>query len=809
MQDLSASRRSHSGMATKPRRTVPRNSPRCASKNSSHKPGTSPRNDPSRSSLKNAVGSNTSPRIAISAAASRSPAPTHSRAAGPFGRPPQPVTRSSTSPGPSHVGRCDTSPHTRNARCRSPTPDAFQRTALVPSQNGIKAARLRSPTSSMIPPVVQSSASSRNNSSFVAASPTRGSPNSSFVAAPPGELSRTWSFPGPPRPGRDASPQSRLSPTRMASNSPSSDRLSRSWAYRPSASATRPGQENLEGTVAATSERCTKRRAAASSSVTLPVCLPRAKEISITPPVRRHGAESSELLDGLASDSVLSIVRPSERASSPPIPSRPRPVSQPGSFCSAPQPQNPEKAPASEDVAASRGLTGAALLRAAMSLTLTSQADAAPAQVRAVSSNTQVAPTSDTPSPLSPSNGKNLEGRSTKPSAAQCKTGPDVEENQDPNTAVDIAKEAANKVEASSTACQQKSAIKAPPKSAEIQQNATATVASDQQGTRSTSPRRPPNCWYDKSVLSPEETWIRMDGLRVRMEMLPGGLVVERDQNITDVAALMAEMQNGQTEASSQVLQSQAYKNHADILAKLARLSELVEAVEAEYWRWCKDQEAPPLDMVAKQQVHDWLVTTGEKAVILSQLRDLGARRCLGTVNSWSSEPEESRPCGRFLQYGLYKQQVRRCPACSKEWKRLVAHCASEALRCSHLDAEGVTSEEPGRSRTVSFSEMPPPSIDVEARELAWAVYAACPGTYFRAWVLPSDLEIAKESGNPVNVSWLDGDRRHRSVATKDVIMMEHPSAADVKGSNAATWCKETQSLMPNLRAIEPRMKMV
>jgi hypothetical protein len=280
------------------------------------------------------------------------------------------------------------------------------------------------------------------------------------------------------------------------------------------------------------------------------------------------------------------------------------------------------------------------------------------------------------------------------------------------------------------------------------------------------------------------------------MEMLPGGLVVERDTNLADLAVLMAEMQNGEAEASEQNPQSQAYLKHAEILTKVTQLTELVEDVETEYWRWCNDADALPFDMVAKQQVQDWLSDSGEKPVALAQIWELGARRCIGPGNPMvSAERGSKEGCRRFLQYGLYKSKVRRCPACSKESKRLVALCASEAVQSSASDTAAACRSEEGR--LVTLDEAPPSSIPVEARETCFALYSGCPNTYFRAFLLPSDLAVASENGTTVMVSWIDGDRRNRAVPTNEVIMMDSPKASDVKSAQAAHWDNETQRLVP------------
>jgi len=488
-----------------------------------------------------------------------------------------------------------------------------------------------------------------------------------------------------------------------------------------------------------------------------------------------------------------------------------------------PQEQEKEKRPASPS-------TGIGLLRAAFAITNDTQPDAFPAQARSMSSTAPLesaAPPAAELLPLSPSKDEGNKVRTAEPSANQGKACTNVEENVDPNTEAmrtetdaDSVKVKANHagktapcatVEKNTQPSIQR--VKPPPtakgppgNSAEtLQKMADSILAtmgnkqSNEPVLRGSTPRLPPNSWYDKTqrVDSPDETWMLLDGLRVRMEMLPGGLVIERDTNLTDLAVLMSEMQNGEVEASEEVSQSQASQKHAEVLADASRLSELVEAVESEYWRWCMDADAPPVDTVAKQQVHDWLVHTGEKAVVLTQLRELGARRCIGTGNPSVDVPGDRPPCRKFLQYGLYKSRVRRCPTCSKESKRLVALCATEAVRCSLADAAVASSEgDAKKSPKITFSEGPPSSIEVQARELAWAPYAGVPNTYFRAYVLPSDLEIAKENGTPVMVNWLDGDRRCRSVPARDVVMADHPWASDLKSANSANWSNESQRLV-------------
>jgi hypothetical protein len=273
------------------------------------------------------------------------------------------------------------------------------------------------------------------------------------------------------------------------------------------------------------------------------------------------------------------------------------------------------------------------------------------------------------------------------------------------------------------------------------------------------------------------------------MEMLPGGLVIERDSNLTDVAALMAQMQRGE-----------ANSNLTEILTESARVVELVEAVEHKYWQWCIDADAIPLDMPAKQQVHDWLMYDGEKQAVLDQMREVGARRCIGPERAHEGvEANGCTSCNKFLQYCLYKSKVRRCPACCKESKRLLAVAATQTARQDYYLLQPTRSSSGTRRKNVVVSETMPLFIPVESRELAFVLHGGCANTYFRAYVLLSDLEIAKSTGGAVTVNWADGDRRHRSVQPNHVILMDHPWACDVRFANAAYWHKDTQRLMPKM----------
>jgi hypothetical protein len=302
---------------------------------------------------------------------------------------------------------------------------------------------------------------------------------------------------------------------------------------------------------------------------------------------------------------------------------------------------------------------------------------------------------------------------------------------------------------------------------------------------------------FDKQA-QPEETWLRLDALRVRMEMLPGGLVNERDSSITELAGLMAQMQQGAVEASEQVTMASAYSKHAEIIAQILRLADVVDAVETKYWQWCVDMDAAPLDALAKQQVHDWLVTDGEKQAVLTQLREIGPRRCLGTSSlQQGSNVGKGSTCRKYLQYGLYKANVKRCPACIKEVKRLVALSATKEVRENLVQA--LSSQALGSTQSsVEIPECAPECFGVEAREIAFALYAGCQGAYLRAYVLPSDLEFAKSNGTSVTVSWIDGDRRNRAVPTSHVFLLDNPLAADVRFANSARWSKDAQRLVPN-----------
>jgi hypothetical protein len=298
-----------------------------------------------------------------------------------------------------------------------------------------------------------------------------------------------------------------------------------------------------------------------------------------------------------------------------------------------------------------------------------------------------------------------------------------------------------------------------------------------------------------KPEATSEETWLRLDSLRVRMEMLPGGLVIERDTNITKLQSLMALMQSCDFESSEQV-----HYRHAEIRSQIVWLTDLVEQVEMSYWQWCVDAAALPVDMPAKQQVHDWLMPEGEKEAVLDQMYEVGARRCPGPSSiSEETASNGDRTCKKFLQYGLYKSKVRRCPACIKKSKQMTALSATQNVRQSLLAAMRPRASSCGaRRRSVLISEVVPAFIPVESRQMAFALYAgSSPNTYYPAYVLPSDLELAKANDVHVTVHWADGDRRHRSVQTEDVVLMDQPEASEVRFCEAAQWSDELQRLIP------------
>lgn len=616
------------------------------------------------------------------------------------------------------------------------------------------------------------------------------------------------------------------------------DRISRSWSFRPSPSTVRHAQgrnssENFEapgvvpgGTPLPPSEPATllsSVKRIASSSLTLPVRSPDGPKDFSTASLRKPPGSRLEV-GAMGSVNVLGSAK-TERSFS----AQRRRASPPASAATNLLRKSIGRRSASP---------GGALLRIGLSL------EYRPRQPPLESADAHPLPSSDgeparsLPCPLSPSKDGERTTCAEEPvlndecagsREVPCDAGElvqsdecaidmedcasNLEENSDPNVNAALDDKKGAEADVMKLAPKGKTNLPAANDAQTLQGLAAGVLAtiggkepSEQCMRGSVARIGPPNSWFSNSLAKKvddislakkvEDTWLTLDALRVRMEMLPGGLVIERDTNISDVAALMAVLQNGDLDVSDQVTQAEATAKHGDMLTKVVKLSELAESVEAEYLRWSKDPVAFPVDMTAKQQVYDWLVpTTGEKPFILGQIQELGARRCMGLGNPALALPSSERPCRRFIQYGLYKAKVRRCPTCSKDSKRLVAVCATEAVRCSMLDVP----QQEECVKTVTIQDSPPASIPVEARELAFALFAPCPNTYFRALLLPSDLEIAKENGTPVMVSWLDGDRRNRSVPTKEVFMLDDPRASDVAFANAAHWNEESRSLLPTL----------
>jgi len=87
--------------------------------------------------------------------------------------------------------------------------------------------------------------------------------------------------------------------------------------------------------------------------------------------------------------------------------------------------------------------------------------------------------------------------------------------------------------------------------------------------------------------------------------------------------------------------------------------------------------------------------------------------------------------------------------------------------------------------------------MEVEARELALALYRGEMNTYYRALALPSDVEFGKEANLPVLVTWIDGDQQHRQVPPLEVIFLSEPWARDVCEFPAAHWDNSVGRLMP------------
>lgn len=289
-----------------------------------------------------------------------------------------------------------------------------------------------------------------------------------------------------------------------------------------------------------------------------------------------------------------------------------------------------------------------------------------------------------------------------------------------------------------------------------------------------------------------EETWVYIDGLRIRIEMLPGGLLAERDTIFEELNFLLSGLQNWEpgdetTQGMPQFLQ----------LSEMVRFSERVAEVENDYLKWAEDKDAPPVDLGSKQHVCDWLGADGEKDIALESLRMAGARRCRGPNDAAGSS------CRKLLRHELYKRSAQRCPACKKPSKRSMAETANKKLAASETAAlmegtpEAPPPDRPEGQRRLEFNNDANAIVEVEAREPALALYRGEMNSYFRALALPSDVDFAKEANTPVQVTWIDGDQQHRQVPPLEVIFLSDTWARDVVGSTAAHWDNKMGRLMP------------
>lgn len=290
-----------------------------------------------------------------------------------------------------------------------------------------------------------------------------------------------------------------------------------------------------------------------------------------------------------------------------------------------------------------------------------------------------------------------------------------------------------------------------------------------------------------------EETWTLIDGFRVRLEMLPGGLLPERDQVFEELNFLLGGLQNWEP-------CGEAWHDMPSFLqlSEMVRFSTRVQDIETHYLTWAEDKNAAPFDDASKQHVCDWLSAEGEKDQALEQLRNSGARRCKGA----EAEADAKNPCRKLLRHELYKGNAQRCPLCKRPSKRAMALSANKKLAGSEVAPLLEGTEEPpvapeaGRRR-VQVEARFITVAEVEARELAFAVYGGEMNTYYRALVLPSDVAFGREAKTPVTVSWIDFDQSHRNVPPFEVILLDDPWARDVREANAAHWDNSIGRLMP------------
>jgi len=173
-----------------------------------------------------------------------------------------------------------------------------------------------------------------------------------------------------------------------------------------------------------------------------------------------------------------------------------------------------------------------------------------------------------------------------------------------------------------------------------------------------------------------EETWVLIDGLRVRVEMLPGGLLPERDTIFEELNFLLSGLQNWEPgdethQAMPQFLQ----------LSEMVRFSERVLDLEKHYLGWAEDKDAPPVDLGSKAHVCEWLGEDGEKDTALESLRMAGARRCKGP------DAEVGSSCRKLLRHELYKRNAQRCPICKRPSKKSMAEAANKKLAGAEVAA--------------------------------------------------------------------------------------------------------------------------
>jgi len=295
------------------------------------------------------------------------------------------------------------------------------------------------------------------------------------------------------------------------------------------------------------------------------------------------------------------------------------------------------------------------------------------------------------------------------------------------------------------------------------------------------------------------ETWVLLDGFRVRVEMLPGGLLPERDKVFEELNFLLSGLETwspaGQDGSMPSFLQ----------LSEMVRFSERVKQLEDIYMAWASDEEAPPQDDASKQRVRDWLGPSGEKDVALDILRSSGARRCKGP------DPEGGVGCLKLLRFELYKCCIQRCPTCKQAMKQAVVATGNQKLTSTEgsVKAESAVVDtgafagyegafiDARKKKQVAIQDRFIGVIEVEAREKAFALFLAEINSYYPALVLPSDLEFCRVHDEPVTVSWMDGDTNHREVPPTEVILLTEWQAEDVVNATVSHWDNRVGKLLP------------